>query len=276
LKFTGALSLPFTDINASFPPVEAPTMNLQEIKTHYDQFGYVVVRQMLPGEAFRELAANIDRYIHDVVPTLPPGEAFYDVDSSRPESLKQLQRMEQDAYFAAYMQNPAWKQLAEAILGEEAHASGVEWFNKPAGTNHITPPHQDNYYFNFAPPSVLTMWMALDPVDEENGCLRYVPGSHLRGIRPHGRTKTLGFSQGISDYGEADRAIETSIPLQPGDVTIHHGNTIHRADANLSTTRHRRSFAMVFKGVSCRRDETAFARYLASSKAHEEQLMKVP
>jgi phytanoyl-CoA hydroxylase len=120
------------------------------------------------------------------------------------------------------------------------------------------------------------MWMALDPVDEENGCLRYVPGSQQRGIRPHGRTKTLGFSQGITDYDDEDRAIEVPIVLQPGDVTIHHGNTIHRADANQSTTRHRRSFAMVFKGVSCRRDEAAFARYLASSKAHEEQLMNTP
>lgn len=251
-------------------------MNFDEIRTHYKHAGYVVVRQMLPADQFRELTANVDRYIREVVPGLPAGEAFYDADRSRPETLKQLQRMEQDAYFAGYMKHPLWKSLAESILGEEAHASGVEWFNKPAGTNHITPPHQDNYYFNFAPPQVLTMWMALDPVDEENGCLRYVPGSHQRGIRPHGRTKTLGFSQGITDYDDEDRAIEVPIVLQPGDVTIHHGNTIHRADANQSTTRHRRSFAMVFKGVSCRRDEAAFARYLASSKAHEEQLMNTP
>ena len=29
---------------------------------------------------------------------------------------------------------------------------------------------------------VLTIWLALDPVDEQNGCLRYVAGSHRRGI----------------------------------------------------------------------------------------------
>ena len=56
--------------------------------------------------------------------------------------------------------------------------------------------------------------------------------------------------------------------MQPGDVAVHHGMTIHRADANLSQTRHRRSFAMVFTGVSCRRDEAAFARY---SEAAREQ-----
>ncbi|MES2794223.1 MAG: phytanoyl-CoA dioxygenase family protein [Planctomycetota bacterium] len=250
-------------------------MSDQEIKATYARDGFVVVRQPLIAADFAELNRNLDRYIRDIVPGLPPSDAFYHVDRSKPESLKQMQRMEQDAFFEAYRANPVWKALAESILGEEAHASGVEWFNKPPATNHITPAHQDNYYFCLSPPQVLTIWMALDSVDEENGCLRYVTGSHLRGIRPHGRTQTLGFSQGILDFGtDEDYANEVPVALQPGDMTVHHGNTIHRADANQSPTRNRRSFAMVFQGVSCRRDEEAFARYRASSKAHEEQLIK--
>jgi len=249
-------------------------MDFQDLKSRYDRDGFVVVRQPLSLLEFATLRSEVDRYIRDVVPNLAASDAFYEVDRSRPETLKQLQRMEQDEFFLEYLSNPVWKNLAEAMLGEEATASGAEWFNKPPATNHITPPHQDNYYFCLKPPQVLTMWMALDPVDPENGCLRYVPGSHERGIRPHGRTKTLGFSQGILDYGDEDYATELPVPLQPGDLTIHHGNTIHRADANRSSTRHRRSFAMVFKGVSCRRDEVAFARYLAASKAHEEKLIK--
>ena len=250
-------------------------MSMSDVKAAYDRDGFVIVREPLPAAEFAELNQNLYRYIRDIVPGLPPADAFYHVDRSKPESLKQMQRMEQDAYFAAYREHPVWKALAESILGEEAHVSGVEWFNKPPATNHITPPHQDNYYFCLVPPNVLTIWMALDRVDEENGCLRYVTGSHNRGIRTHGRTQTLGFSQGITDYGtEYDVANEVPVPLQPGDVTIHHGNTIHRADANVSTNRHRRSFAMVFQGVSCHRDEAAFARYMAASKAHEEKLVK--
>jgi phytanoyl-CoA hydroxylase len=114
--------------------------------------------------------------------------------------------------------------------------------------------------------------MALDAVDEENGCLRYVRGSHQRGIRPHGRSQILGFSQGILDYGPADTAAEVQIHLQPGDVVAHHGNTIHRADANRSATRNRRAFATVYKGVSCQRDEQAFARYQAAVKEQHQQM----
>jgi phytanoyl-CoA hydroxylase len=243
----------------------------EDDKSRYDRDGFVVVRQWLSPAAFAELRGHIDRYIRDVVPGLPDADAFYD-DRGRPETLKQMQRMEQDPFFAAYRHHPTWNAMAEALLGEPAHADGVEWFNKPIGTHHVTPPHQDNFYFSLRPPQVLTVWLALDPVDEENGCLRYVRGSHLKGVRPHRRTATLGFSQEVADYGDADRGDEVAVPMQPGDVVIHHGNTIHRADANRSTTCHRRSFAMVFKGVSCRRDEAAYARYLEAAKAQRQVL----
>lgn len=246
-------------------------MSRDACQSQYDADGYVVIRQLLPANDFAALTQNLERYIREVVPGLPDADAFYD-DRSRPETLKQLQHMECDPFFADYPNHPAWKGVAERLLGEEARGQGTEWFNKPPGTNHATPPHQDNYYFCLTPPQVLTMWLALDPVDEENGCLRYVPGSHLRGVRPHGRTQTLGFSQGITDYGPEDFAHEVPIVLQPGDVVIHHGNTIHRADANRSTTRHRRSFALVFKGISCRRDEEAFARYRAAAQAQHSAL----
>ncbi len=130
----------------------------------------------------------------------------------------------------------------------------------------MTPPHQDNYYFCLEPANVLTMWLALDPVDAENGCLRYVDGSHTRGYRKHAKSQILGFSQGIMDYTTDDFNREVAAVMQPGDVAVHHGMTTHRADANLSQTRHRRSFAMVFTGVSCQRDDAAFARYSESAR----------
>lgn len=246
-------------------------MSFAQAKADFDRDGFVIVRQLLKPAEFSELRQNLERYIRDVVPTLPDKDAFYE-DKSKPETLKQLQHTANDPYFRGYMQQPTWLALADALIGEKMNAEEPEWFNKPAGTHHVTPPHQDNYYFNLKPPNVLTIWMALDVVDEENGCLRYVAGSHKRGIRPHGRSGILGFSQGITDYGPEDQAREVKILLQPGDVVAHHGETIHRADANRSSTRHRRAFAMVFKGVSCRRDEESYNRYLNNLKAQHEQM----
>ena len=237
-------------------------------RQQFSDDGYVVVRQFIDTGELRLLTDELDRYICEVVPQLSDAAAFFD-DRRRPETLKQLQHMTADTFFCEYASNPKWKSLAEDLLGEEACCASPEWFNKPPGTDHPTPPHQDNYYFNLTPPSVLTIWVALDPVDAENGCLRYVPGSHLDGARPHVHSSVLGFSQGISDYGDLDRGQEVPMHLQPGDATAHHGWTVHRADPNQSTQRQRRSFAMVFKGMSCQRDEEAYRRYEQSlAKQH--------
>jgi phytanoyl-CoA hydroxylase len=246
-------------------------MSYEQEKESYDRDGFVIVRQLLSPAEFAELRTNLERYIHQVVPTLPDSHAFYD-DRRRPATLKQMQHMGVHPFFRDYARQPKWVALAEALIGEKAQAQEPEWFNKPPGTNHFTPPHQDNYYFNLKPANVATIWMALDPVDAGNGCLRYVAGSHRHGVRPHGRSNVLGFSQGIIDYGPEDEAREVEIHLHPGDVVVHHGETIHRADANRSTTRNRRAFAMVFKGMSCRRDEEAFDRYMAALKAQHEQM----
>lgn len=245
--------------------------NVSAERDAFAQDGFVFVPQLLPADDFADLHRELDRYIREVAPTLASGDAFYE-DKSRPETLKQLHRMSVDPFFREYRRHPAWAELAAALLGEEAEAMEPEWFNKPPGTQHATPPHQDNYYFCMTPPNVVTLWMALDVVDEENGCLRYVAGSHKEPVRPHGRSSVLGFSQGITDYGEADRQREHLVLLTAGDVAAHHGNTIHRADANRSFNRQRRAFAMVFQGVSCRRDEAAYARYQASAQAQRQAL----
>ena len=225
-------------------------MNHQKSIDSYRRDGIVVVPGFLSTEELQILRAQLGRYIQVVVPELPDSDAFFQ-DKQRPETLKQMQHI-QDEELNAYRVHPKWKSLAEALIGEPAEGLPPEWFNKPPGVDHPTPPHQDNFYFCLHPANVTTFWVALDAVDEQNGCLRYVLGSHLEGIRDHTVTKVLGFSQGISDYCDEDRNREQVVSLQAGDLVAHHGNMIHRAEPNRSTDRHRRAFAIVFRGESCR------------------------
>lgn len=246
-------------------------MSYEQYKAAYDRDGFVTVRGFLSPSELAEVTGELDRYIRDIVPTLSDAHAFYH-DRSKPETLKQMQHFTGAPFFEQYVTDSKWKGLAEALVGEEAHCENPEWFNKPPNTDHPTPPHQDNYYFNLAPPNVMTIWMALDKVDEENGCLRYVRGSHLKGSRPHARSNVLGFSQGITNFGPDDLEREVQIHLEPGDVTVHHGWTIHRAEPNRSTVRHRRSFAMVFKGVSCQVDQAGINRYYENLKQQHAEM----
>ena len=240
-------------------------------KSAYDRDGFVQITSFLPPDEFEVLADNVARYIRDVAPTVPEAAAFYQ-QQGKPETLKQLQQMgEHDSFFKEYCNDERWNALAETLIGEPAKTMQPEWFNKPPNTVHLTPPHQDNYYFKLKPCNVASIWVAIDPIDEENGCLRYAPGSHLRGVRPHGRTDVLGFSQGITDYGPEDEAREAPLSLNPGDALIHHGWTIHRADPNTSTNRHRQAFAMVFEGESCRPDLEAKKEYAETLKEQHKE-----
>tara|TARA_Y100001934_G_C12381505_1_gene792696 strand:+ start:2586 stop:3362 length:777 start_codon:yes stop_codon:yes gene_type:complete len=233
--------------------------------------GFVIIRSFFNPEKLSETKTAMDRYITEVVPSLPDSDAFY-IDKNDASTLKQLQRIaENDPYFERYANDADTLSVCKQLLGEDVHTRGVEWFCKPSGSTHPTPPHQDNFYFCLSPPSVVTVWIALDVVDTTNGCLHYVPGSHKHGIRDHGATSIVGFSQGIVDFGDKEMAMETPVHLEPGDCVIHHGNTIHRADPNPSD-RTRRGFALVIEGASAQRDDDAFSRYVDSVQAQHESL----
>ena len=73
---------------------------------------------------------------------------------------------------------------------------------------------------------------------------------------------TLGFSQGISDYPtDHDRKNEQAFPAKPGDLIVHDAMTIHRADANRSTTRTRRALGFIYYSERAREDSEAHEHY---------------
>jgi phytanoyl-CoA hydroxylase len=113
------------------------------------------------------------------------------------------------------------------------------------------------------PQQAVTMWLALEKADEENGCVKYIKGSHKKGMRTHGRTTTLGFSQGIVDFGtEEDIKEEIAFPANPGDLLVHHSLTIHRAGANTTADRTRKAMGLIYWGGSAKEDKEAKQRYM--------------
>ncbi|MFK7767244.1 MAG: phytanoyl-CoA dioxygenase family protein [Mariniblastus sp.] len=229
---------------------------------HFEEQGYVFCQGFIDAQAVSDIHDNLARVIANVVPSMPTTHVFYE-DGSDSKSLKQLQKLhEQDSFFGTLMRDSPFRKLAEDLLGEEVTCENMQYFNKPPGISKPTPAHQDGYYFKLDPPNALTMWLALEEVDAENGCVRYVPRSHTMGMRPHGKTGTLGFSQGITDFPtEHDSDNEIGFPAKPGDLLAHHSLTIHRAEANRSSTRSRKALGFIYYGVSAKVDENARERY---------------
>lgn len=235
---------------------------MSELTESFAKNGYIYCREML-ADAVEPILAELARIIRDELDRLPTDHVFFE-DKADPATLKQIQQLQTHSdFFRVLAEEGELRDLSATLLGERTDCQNVQYFNKPPQIGKPTPPHQDGYYFCLSPPSAVTMWIALDTVDEENGCVRYIPKSHLQAVRSHGPTDTLGFSQGISDFPTpADTAAEIAILASPGDVLAHHALTIHRADGNNSPTRTRRALGIIYYGESAKEDAGARERYL--------------
>lgn len=233
-----------------------------ELLNAFKTDGFVALPQFVIGEELTELLAHVDRFISDIVPQLPPEQVFYE-DKDNPATLKQIQQMgDHDPWFHQLFTSGRFREVAEFLLDGPVVPKNMQYFNKPPRVGQPTPPHQDGYYFMLDPCEAVTMWFALEDVDEANGCVRYVRGSHRRGMRDHARTQTLGFSQGIVDYPtDQDREAELALPAKPGDLLVHDAMTIHRADGNPSATRSRRALGFIYYSERAREDAEAHAAY---------------
>lgn len=227
--------------------------NKQKLKEAFDKDGYLFLPGFLSSEEMTALNTKLFSFIQERVPSFPAEHAFYE-DKNDPSTLKQLFELHTyDPYFKELLDQSKFRELAENVLEEAVIAKNLEYFNKPPQIGKPTPPHQDNYYFMLSPPSAVTMWLALEKVDEANGCVRYIKGSHLEGMRPHGKTEVFGFSQGIVNYGmEEDIKNEIAFTASPGDLLIHHSMTVHRADANTHPNRSRKALGFVYWGESAK------------------------
>ena len=234
----------------------------EEYKDSFERDGYVFIPRFFSAERIADINRKLEQFIRDTVPGMPAAHVMYE-QSGDPSTLKQMQDLEKhDNFFNELMVNSELTQIATTLLGEAVIGKNVEYFNKPAKIGKATPPHQDAFYFNIAPPQALTMWLALEEADQQNGCVSYISGSHKRGIRPHGRTTTLGFSQSIIDYGtEDDLANLVAFPAQPGDLLIHHCMTIHSAAPNTTDSRSRKALGLIYFGESAKPDAEAKAAY---------------
>jgi phytanoyl-CoA hydroxylase len=241
-------------------------LDFASLKPDFDRDGYVVLRGFLSADEAAEINRVIDGFIRNTVPSLPQQEIFFEV-KGQPQTIKQFGHLsEREPFFNGWIERCELTRLSETLLGGPSTAKNLQWFNKPPRLGKGTPPHQDGYYFMLEPNEALTMWLALDSVDANNGCMRYIPGSHKTGLRPHGRTGTLGFSQGVIDYGFADLEREVAILAEPGDLLVHHSLTLHRADANQSE-RHRRALGLVYYANWAKEDR-------ARHHAYQEKLFK--
>ncbi len=123
-------------------------------------------------------------------------------------------------------------------------------FVKEAGTATRTAFHQDRSYANVDGTQCCVAWIPLDVVDEQNGALEYVRGSHRDG-RDYAPNVLFSQARLPGSKGERVPDIEgrreefdlVHMDARPGDVVIHDFRTLHGAGGNRTANRGRRAIS---------------------------------
>jgi phytanoyl-CoA hydroxylase len=243
----------------------------ETLREAFDRDGFVHVEAFMSQQEMDEIEAHLARFIRDVVPSLPKPEAMHE-DYDDPASLKQIPQLNaHDAFFAELLAHPKVVSLARDLLQDDVVPQNVEYFSKPPGRGKPTPPHQDGYYFCLVPNEALTVWIAFDDIDEENGALYYVAGSRQKGVLPHGASHVLGFSQGLTAGATSEFGREVLCRVKRGDCLVHHSLTIHAAGGNPSA-RKRRALGLIYYAQRAKVDPELRRRYQESLASQRKDL----
>ncbi|MHA6483436.1 phytanoyl-CoA dioxygenase family protein [Paenibacillus sp. strain BS8-2] len=159
------------------------------------------------------------------------------------------------------MLNPRILDVTEALIGPDVYALQSMMFLNPPGKGGQGW-HQDSCYIRTHPDTLLGAWVALEEVDEENGCLWVVPGSNHEPVYPPdgiggGNVHALdSFSdlqavQNVSNINDEVNTLSKVVAKYPpaipvrmsaGDVLFFHSHLFHRSYPNRTKERYRRSY----------------------------------
>ncbi|MGQ9488096.1 MAG: phytanoyl-CoA dioxygenase family protein, partial [Armatimonadota bacterium] len=148
----------------------------QEQVEQYHRDGYVVALGLFSQ---KEAEFYTEHYMRLREAGSYPGD-FQGVDPQSNDPLKRYPRMihmhRWDEVSLRWMVDPRLNACMTALLGKEPYAVQTMLYFKPPGARGQAL-HQDNFYLRVQPGTCIAAWMALDPCDEENGCLMVVPGT---------------------------------------------------------------------------------------------------
>jgi hypothetical protein len=192
-------------------------------------------------------------------------EGRIDVSATdHPLGLLTRQIMMPRAYHDIFRANAALdagREIAKALLRTDDPRPVFDMLiYKEPGQAAETPWHQDFSYTEMphAPAGahipadeVVQFWLALDDVDEENGCMHFVPGAHRRPMLEHyvaggpadysQRLLAIRDPEKILDLGSA-----VACPLRAGGATVHNYGTPHYTSGNRTRDRRRRAYIFNF------------------------------
>jgi ectoine hydroxylase-related dioxygenase (phytanoyl-CoA dioxygenase family) len=232
---------------------------------HFEQNGYLVVRNLIAGDDLAEFDRMIDRLLDgELAPEIAyegwlPDHfyTFWEPEMKDREDLPRRDRIRlmsnmfhHHPYFKKIGGCAAIHDVAASLFGRGIQMYSDTVFMKPARHGIEAALHQDTAFWPQLEPNAMNFWIAIDPATVENGCLHVVPGTHRVDL-PHRDDPVQGH---VLDDGQVDASKQIPIELNPGDAIFFDSGLAHRSYPNRSD-RSRRAYAAVYGAEDLRHVE---------------------
>ena len=125
----------------------------------------------------------------------------------------------------------------ESLIGKNILVCGTTLFIKNPNEKGYVSYHQDAKYIGLEPHNWVTAWVALTDSNEENGCMKMWPGSHLT-IKDHDEkfNEENLLTRGQTVENVPDNEVK-SVELVAGQMSLHHPRIVHGSGVNKSNDR---------------------------------------
>lgn len=226
----------------------------------FSENGYLAGVKILDYEQVERLR---DELVDLMNPDDPGHHLFYEFHSNESKDPAQVLFHALGAWrikpaFHDILWHPAFTVPASQLLGGAVRFWHDQLFCKPANHGGVVAWHQDySYWTRTTPLAHLTCWIGLDDSTRDNGCVHYVPGSHLWPDLPiTGLAGDLESVQTVLSEELREKFKPVAIELKKGECSFHHARMMHGSYANTTDQPRRATVINVFRdGVRSNSDE---------------------
>lgn len=214
-----------------------------QIKFYQDN-GYLVIADVLDEITLARLRGAVDTFVAASA-TVTCNDILYDLEDDHRADAPRVRRLKSpdnhDEAFAALRAQPKVAAILSKLWGTGVRFDKAKLNMKDAGGGAAVEWHQDWAFYPHTNDDLAAVGFMLDDVDQHNGPMMVVPGSHQGPIHNH---HASGSFCGAVDVESANLDVSTAVPLtgKAGSITIHHVRTVHGSAAN--TSGHSRRFLL--------------------------------
>ena len=217
----------------------------------YREHGYLAGVRVLGAEQVERLRAELRGLME---PGQPLRHLFYEYHSNESADPSRVLFHALGAWrvapaFHDLLWNPRFLVPAAQLLGGAVRFWHDQLFCKPARHGGVVAWHQDySYWTRTTPLAHLTCWTGLDDSTRENGCVHYVPGSHLWPDLPvTGLAGDMDAIRTVLTDEQRESFRPVAVELKAGEASFHHPRTIHGSYANRGARPRRATVVNVFR-----------------------------